>query len=84
MVVKYLGLLFTTLYFILLTACSSVPILVPDMAMQSSKKISLENAYGVISNQQSKKILEKIKKDGLETNIFDKHLDLFQRLLAAR
>ncbi len=80
MVVKYLGLSFTTLSFILLTACSSVPILVPDMAMQSPKKISLENAHGAISNQQSKKILEKIKKDGLETNIFDKHLALISEI----
>ncbi len=80
MVVKYLGLSSTTLYFFLLTACSSVPILVPDMAMQSPKKISLENAHGVISNQQSKKILEKIKKDGLETSIFDKHLTLISEI----
>ena len=84
MVLKYLGLPFTTLGttlgFILLTACSSVPILVPDMAMQSPKKISLENAHGVISNQQSKKILAKIKKDGSETNIFDKHLALISEI----
>ena len=80
MVVKYLGLSLTTLYFILLTACSSVPILVPDMAMQSPKKISLENAHGAISNQQSKKILEKIKKNGLETSIFDKHLALISEI----
>ena len=80
MVVKYLGLPFTTLSFILLTACSSVPILVPDMAMQSPKRISLENAHGAISNQQSKKILEKIKKDGLETSIFDKHLALISEI----
>lgn len=80
MVLKYLGLSFTTLGFILLTACSSVPILVPDMAMQSPKKISLENAHGVISNQQSKKILAKIKKDGSETNIFDKHLTLISEI----
>lgn len=80
MVVKYLGLPFTTLYFILITGCSSVPILVPDMAMQSPKKISLENAHGVINSQQSKKILEKIKKDGLETSIFDKHLALISEI----
>ena len=44
------------------------------------KKISLENAHGVISNQQSKKILAKIKKDGTETNIFDKHLALISEI----
>ena len=57
-----------------------MPILVPDMAMQSPKKINLENAHGVISNEQSKKILAKIKKDGPETNIFDKHLALISEI----
>ncbi len=60
-----------------------MPILVPDMAMQSPKKISLENAHGAISNQQSKKIIAKIKKDGLETNIFDKHLALISTIIGS-
>ena len=38
-----------------LTGCSSMPILIPDMAMQSSKVITLENSHGALSNQQSKK-----------------------------
>ena len=48
--------------------------------MQSPKKIRLENAHGVISNQQSKKILAKIKKDRPETNIFYKHLALISEI----
>ena len=62
------------------SACSSMPILVPDMAMQSSKAITLENAHGALSNQQSKKIIARIKKDGLETNIFEKHLALISEI----
>ena len=80
MVIKYLGSLFTAFYLMALSACTSMPILVPDMAMQSSKTISLENAQGPISHQQSKKIIAKIKKDGLETNIFDKHLALISSI----
>ena len=66
--------------FLALSACSSMPILVPDMAMQSPKAITLENAQGALSNQQSKKIIARIKKDGLETNIFEKHLALISEI----
>lgn len=66
-----------------LPACSSMPILVPDMAMQSPKAITLENAHGALSNQQSKKIITRIKKDGVETNIFDKHLALISEIVGS-
>jgi cardiolipin synthase A/B len=83
MVIKYSNWVFSLLYLMILPACSSVPILVPDMAIQSPKKISLENANGVISPVQSKKIIEKIKKDGFETNIFDKHLALISSVIGS-
>ena len=53
------------------------------MAMQSPKRISLENAHGAISTEKSKKIIEKIKRDGLETNIFDKHLPLISEVVGS-
>ena len=71
------------LSFCTLSAFSSIPIMVPDMAMQSPKPISLENANGPLSTQQSKKILAKIKKDGVETNIFDKHLALIAEVVGS-
>ena len=66
-----------------LSACSSIPIMVPDMAMQSSKPPTLENARGPLSAAQSKKILANIKKDGVETNIFDKHLALISEVVGS-
>ena len=63
-----------------MSACSSMPILVPDMAMQSPRAITLENAHGALSNLQSKKIIARIKKDGLGTNIFEKHLALISEI----
>lgn len=60
----------------LLIGCSSIPLMVPDMALQSSHKIKLEGAQGALSNAQSKAILTKLKKNGEDTNIFDKHLAL--------
>ncbi len=83
MAIKTLSLVFNIIALMTITACASLPILVPDMAMQSPKKISLENAHGVLSNQQSKKIIAKIKKDGLETNIFDKHLALISTIVGS-
>ncbi|PPD17318.1 MAG: cardiolipin synthase B, partial [Methylotenera sp.] len=66
-----------------LSACSSIPIMVPDMAMQSAKPPTLESARGPLSAQQSKKILAKIKKDGVETSIFDKHLALIGEVVGS-
>ncbi len=63
-----------------LFACTSIPIMVPDMAMQSSKPPVLENARGPMSAQQSKKILARIQKDGVETSIFDRHLALISEV----
>ncbi len=69
--------------FLALSACSSMPILTPDMATQSPKAITLENAHGVLSHKQSRKIIARIKKDGLETNIFDKHLALISEIVGS-
>lgn len=65
-----------TLSLILLTSCSSIPIMVPDMAMQPTHPVQLEGANGPLSAKQSKAILSKLKKNGEDTNIFDKHLAL--------
>ena len=61
---------------ILIVGCTSIPLMTPDMAMQSPHKVKLEGAQGSLSNAQSKAILTKLKKDGDETNIFDRHLAL--------
>jgi len=60
----------------LFVGCSSIPTMVPDMAMQPSHPVQLEGAHGPLTAQQSKAILAKLKKNGEDTNIFDKHLAL--------
>lgn len=60
----------------LLTGCGAIPSMVPDMAMQPSHPVQLEGAHGPLTAQQSKVILARLKKDGAETNIFDRHLAL--------
>lgn len=60
----------------LLTGCTSIPMMVPDMAIKPSRSAQLESAHVPLTPQQSKAILAKIKKNGDDTNIFDKHLAL--------
>jgi cardiolipin synthase len=66
----------TMLCLAMLAGCSSIPTMVPDMAMESSRPIQLDGAQGPLSAKQSKAILTRLKKDGDDTNIFDKHLVL--------
>lgn len=65
-----------TLFLTFLVGCSSIPTMVPDMAMQPKHAVQLDGAHGPLTAQQSKAILEKLKKNGDDTNIFDKHLTL--------
>jgi cardiolipin synthase len=60
----------------LLAGCSSIPTMVPDMALQPSRPVQLEGAHGPLTAQQSKAILARLKKNGDDTNIFDRHLAL--------
>lgn len=59
-----------------LTGCASIPSIVPDMAMKSHHTVQLDGAHGALSAKQSNAILAKLKKNGDETNIFEKHLAL--------
>jgi cardiolipin synthase len=66
---------------VLLTACSSLPIIVPDMARGNAKPLHIESANGPLSAARSKAIIDQLKVDqrkanGAETNIFDLHLAL--------
>lgn len=76
---KSVGKLYGLAYLLLsitLTACNSIPIMVPDMALHPSRPVQLSNAQGPLSAKQSKAILAKLKKDGGDSNIFDRHLAL--------
>lgn len=60
----------------LLLSCGSIPTMVPDMAMQPLHPVQFDGAHGPLTAKQSKAILAKLKKNGADTNIFDKHLAL--------
>lgn len=60
----------------LLAGCSSIPTMVPDMALRPSHPVQLDGAHGPLTAAQSKAILARLKNDGADTNIFDRHLAL--------
>jgi len=68
---------------ILIVGCSSIPLITPDMAMQSPRKVKLEGAQGSLSNAQSKAILARLKRNGEDTNIFDRHLALESEIVGS-
>lgn len=73
----------TALLAALIAGCSSIPLITPDMAMQSPHKIKLEGAQGSLSHAQSKEILAKLKMSGNDTNIFDRHLALESEIVGS-
>lgn len=71
-IVKILGILFLGL----VAGCGTIPTMTPDMSLQPSRPVELAGAHGPLTAEQSKAILAKLKKNGEETDIFDKHLAL--------
>ena len=67
----------------LLAGCGSLPIIVPDMAMRPARPVQLEGAFGPLSSQQSKAILNRLKSRGEETSIFDRHLALEEAIVGS-
>ena len=65
-----------TLCLALLAGCKLLPDIVPDMALRSSHAVQLDGARGPLTAKQSKVILARLKSNGKETNIFDRHLAL--------
>jgi cardiolipin synthase len=57
-----------------LLGCSSIPILVPDMALKRHRSVNFVDARSFLSAKQSKNILAKLEKNSDVTNIFDHHL----------
>lgn len=67
----------------MIVGCTPIPLMTPDMALKSPHKVKLEGAQGSLSNAQSKLILAKLKKDGENTNIFDRHLALESEIVGS-
>jgi len=77
---NFVAILIALLCISSLTSCSSIPTMVPDMALRSRQPVQINGKDGPLSPKQSKTILEKLKKNGDDTNIFEKHLALMTEI----
>jgi len=65
-----------------LSACKSLPIVVPDMARTSKgNRVQLEGARGPLSAAQSKAVLDRLRGSGGDTGIFARHLALEEAIV---
>ena len=64
---------------VLLSACGSLPRIVPDMA-RAAPAARIENARGPLSAERSKQVLEGLRSGGKSTDVLDRHLALEQAI----
>jgi cardiolipin synthase A/B len=63
----------------LLSACGSLPRIVPDMA-RSAPAARIEGARGPLSAARSKQVIDGLRSGGKETDVLDRHLALEQAI----
>jgi cardiolipin synthase A/B len=59
-----------------LHGCSSLPTIVPDLARPAISSMAVEGVRGPLSAQQSRIILERLRRDGKDLDVLDRHLAL--------
>ncbi|MEO6033360.1 MAG: cardiolipin synthase [Burkholderiaceae bacterium] len=67
---------------LMLSACSSLPRIVPDMA-RTHPAPRIEGARGPLSAKRSQQILEGLRKGGRQTDVLERHLALEQAISAS-
>ena len=75
--------LFAMSCFIGLSACSSLPKIVPDLARRPGPPVQLEGARGPLSAAQSKAILSRLESRSANTGIFERHLALEEAIVGS-
>jgi len=65
------------------TACSSLPTIVPDLALKRGTVVPMQGARGPLSAAQSQAVLARLAQDSPETSIFDRHLALEQAIVGS-
>ncbi len=66
-----------------LASCSSLPVIVPDLARRASPPVQLEGAHGPLSAAKSKAILEHLEKRGQDISLLDRHLALEEAIVGS-
>ena len=66
-----------------LSACSSLPTIVPDLARPATTPEQLEGARGPLSAARSRAVLDGLASRGQATSIFDRHLALEEAIVGS-
>lgn len=66
-----------------LAGCTALPIIVPDMAPNPAQSVQMAGAHGILTPQQSKAVINRLKSRGEETNIFERHLALEEAIVGS-
>jgi cardiolipin synthase len=65
----------------LVAGCGSMPALVPDLSLRSSRSaVQLDGPAGPLSAKQSEAVLARLARQGEETAIFERHLAFEERI----
>ena len=68
---------------ICLVGCVPVPTMVPDMDRYAARRVSLESANGPLSPERTQAILQRLRKEGSETGIFERHLAVEEAIVGS-
>jgi cardiolipin synthase len=66
-----------------LAACSSLPTFVPDLALRAGPAVQIAGPRGQLTAAQSKAILDRLARSGIESDIFSRHLALEEAIVGS-
>ncbi|TVT84350.1 cardiolipin synthase [Pseudomonas sp. H3(2019)] len=73
----------TVLSLTLLLACGSLPTIAPDMAYTNPASVKIDSTHGPLSAERSKAVIDRLKANGVQTNIFDLHMAIEEAIVGS-
>lgn len=65
------------------TACTSLPVIVPDLARRPAAAVPVQGVHGPLGPERSRAILARLAESGQPTDIFDRHLALEEAIVGS-
>ncbi|MEO7644125.1 MAG: phospholipase D-like domain-containing protein [Burkholderiaceae bacterium] len=76
-----LAVMLSAVGFSVLCGCNSLPMIIPDLARPAAASMAIEGARGPLSAQQSKIILEGLRRNGKDLDVLGRHLALEEAIV---
>ena len=68
---------------VILSGCSSLPRIVPDLARRPASAVQLQGARGPLTAAQSKAVMDRLRSRGTPTDLFERHLALEEEIVGS-